>query len=98
MRPSAAGPMLPSVQTSSLGSLLLKCQTLPTEITFLAHACGRAFCVPVLLMLCVVARSKSNSASSSSCDSAVYCVVCVEPQLAVCCIACQGSAGLTLSR
>src|SRR5687768_13246891 len=96
MRKSLAGPMLALVQRSSAGFALLPCTTPPTEMTFFAQACGREFCVPELLWLCVSTKSKSNSALSSSALIVVYAVVRVLPQLAVWNIARYGSDGFTL--
>src|SRR5688572_26522855 len=84
-RPSDAGPMLapPASQLSSSGLLLLPWLTPPTENTFLAHACGREFWLPVLLWLCVHGMSWSNTMSSASAETDVYAIVCASPHDAV---------------
>src|SRR4030095_7274241 len=99
MRPSAAGPMLaPPDQLSSLLLSVLPCLMPPTEMTFLAHACGRAFWLPRLLIDCrMLMREWSNRIWSRSWLSDVYAVVCVLPQLLLCTTHCHDSDGFTSS-
>src|SRR5262245_18711119 len=99
-RPSLAGPMLAGNgafgtgdQTSSAGLLLSLEKMPPHEMTFLHQACGRENWVPRLPWLCIVATSKSNSALSSSCETDVYVVTSVLPQLALTSMDRHGSAG-----